>query len=99
MFDSGSLLYARAGAVKTRFNTAWIKGGNRQNDIERDDNVWGNRIGVGAEVPLTETSSIRFDYTYTNYDSYDFTTSHGSPDTMEFDNEETLFRMGLSVSF
>ena len=99
ILDSGSLLYARAGAVKTRFNTTWIKGGNRQNDIERDDNVWGNRIGVGAEVPLTANTSIRFDYTYTDYHSYDFTTSHGSPDAMEFDNEETLFRMGLSVYF
>lgn len=98
LLDNGTLIYARAGAVKTRFNTVWVKGGNRDNDVERDDHIWGNRLGLGAEVPLTSDVSIRFDYTHTNYDSYDFTTSHAQADTMEFDNEETLFRVGLSVS-
>lgn len=98
LLDNGALIYVRAGAVKTRFNTVWIKGGNQENDIERDDNIWGNRLGLGAEVPLSTNISLRFDYTHTNYNNYDFTSSHSRPDTMEFDNEETLFRVGLSIS-
>jgi len=99
ILDSGTLLYLRAGAVKTRFNTVWIKGENRENDLERDDNLWGKRVGIGAEVPLTANVSVRFDYTYTNYGNYDFVTSHDNTDSMEFNNDETMFRVGLSISF
>ena len=97
--DNGSLVYFRAGKVKSKFNTDWTKGNNSEADIERDDNVWGNRFGVGTELPLTDHVSVRFDYSYTDYESYHFTTAHGKPDTMKFDNDEALFRVGISVNF
>lgn len=98
LLDSGTLLYLRAGAVKTRFNTVWSKGENRENDIERDDNLWGKRVGIGAEVPLTSNLFVRFDYSYTDYNDYDFVTSHANTDSMEFNNDETIFRVALSTS-
>jgi outer membrane immunogenic protein len=39
------------------------------------------------------------DYSYTDYDDYGFTTAHGSPDSMRFENAETLFRLGLGARF
>ena len=99
VLDSGSMLYARLGRARTRFNTTWVKGENRLNDVDRDDTVSGTRLGVGAELPISQSVFARLDYSYTDYDSYDFTTSHGSADSMKFDNRETLFRLGLGVRF
>jgi opacity protein-like surface antigen len=96
---NGALLYARAGQVRTRFNTTWIKGANRNNDIDRDDTVTGTRYGVGAELPVTRTGFVRMDYTFTDYHSYSFVTAHGNADDMDFDNSETLFRLGLGARF
>lgn len=99
VLNNGSLLYAHVGRARTRFNTSWVKGGNRLNDVDRDDTVTGTRFGVGAELPLTRTVFARLDYSYTDYDSYDFVTSHGAADRMKFDNSESLFRLGLMVRF
>ena len=96
---NGSLLYAHVGRARTRFNTTWVKGGNRLNDVDRDDTVTGTRVGVGAELPITQAVFLRLDYSYTDYDSYEFVTSHGNVDNMQFDNSESLFRLGLLVRF
>ena len=99
VLDNGSLLYAHVGKARTRFNTTWVKGGQRLNDVDRDDTVAGTRIGVGAELPVTRTAFIRLDYSYTDYDNYQFVTSHDSADSMQFANNESLFRVGLLVRF
>lgn len=95
----GTLLYAKAGVVRTRFNSDWVKGGNRDNDIDRDDTVSGNRFAVGADIPATRSLFVRLDYAYTDYDSYGFETSHGNTDTMTFDNSTSLFRLGFGGRF
>jgi opacity protein-like surface antigen len=99
ILDNGTLLYVRAGGVDTRFNTDWDRGGNSDNHVDRDDTKSGTRLGLGAEIPLNKRSFARLDYTYTNYESYDFVTSHGAPDDMDFANTETLFRLGLGARF
>ena len=99
VLDNGSLLYARAGHARTRFNTTWVKGNDPANDVDRDDRVSGTRLGVGAELPVSRSAFARLDYSYTDYDNYDFVSSHGSSDSMKFDNSETLFRLGLGFRF
>ena len=69
------------------------------NDVDRDDTVVGTRFGVGAELPVTRSAFIRLDYSYTDYDNYQFVTSHDSADSMQFANNESLFRVGLLVRF
>lgn len=97
--QSGTLLYGRAGPVRGRFNTTWEKGNNADANIDRSYKVDGMRYGLGAEIPLSAMSFVRLDYTRTYYDSYRFTTGHGNPDQMEFENRESLFRMGLGFRF
>lgn len=102
ILDSGTLLYVKAGTVQTEVTTQWAKGNNRNFDIERDDDIHGLRIGLGAEVPLTQQSFIRLDFSHTNYDSYDFVTEHGggsNSDAMRFDTTTNLFKLGLGVRF
>lgn len=96
---SGTLLYARADRVRTRFNTTWVKGGNRNNDVDRDDRMHGTRYGVGADIPATRSLFVRLDYSHTDYDDYGFTTEHSNADTMNFDNSGSLFRLGLGARF
>lgn len=96
---NGALLYVKAGRVRTRFNTTWVKGNNRNNDVDRDDEVYGQRLGLGAEMPVSKSSFLRMEYSFTDYDSYSFVTSHANFDTMTFSNSETLFRLGLGIRF
>jgi opacity protein-like surface antigen len=99
VLENGALLYVRAGTVRTRFNTTWVKGNNVQFAVDRDDRKSGNRLGVGAELPLSRDAFVRLDYTYTNYAGYDFVTGQAAADSMEFDNTESLFRLGAGVRF
>lgn len=97
--DNGVLLYSRLGRVKTKFNTEWDKGHGVNSFVDRDDNVWGDRFGIGAEIPIAEKLSVRLDYSVTDYDTYGFVTSNSNYDSMEFDNEESLFRIGMMFGF
>lgn len=97
--DNGALLFALAGVDRARFNTDWIKGSNSDTVVERDDEVWGQRFGIGAELPLGERTVLRMDYSETDYDAYSFTTTQSQFDEMEFDNERSAFRLGLSHYF
>ncbi|WP_432695807.1 outer membrane beta-barrel protein [Marinobacterium sp. YM272] len=95
----GTLLFATLGKERARFNTDWVKGENDDNRIYRDDEVWGTRLGLGAEIPVGRKTALRIDYSETNYDDYDFTTEHSNEDTMTFDNERSRFRTGLVYYF
>ncbi|MDX1724567.1 MAG: outer membrane beta-barrel protein [Pseudomonas sp.] len=96
---NGTLLYGRAGPVRGRFNTTWAKGNNPDANIDRSYKVNGTRYGMGAEIPLSQNAFARLDYTRTYYDSYGFKSGHGAPDEMDFENRESLFRMGLGFRF
>lgn len=98
VLNSGALLYARAGQVRTRFNTIYNKG-NVNNWVDRDDTLTGNRLGLGAEVPAFRNVFVKMDYTVTDYDDYSFTTQHANADTENFDNKESLFSLGLGLRF
>jgi hypothetical protein len=96
---NGTLIYGRVGAVRTKFNTTWVKGGNASAWVDRDDKLSGTRVGVGMELPVARSTSLRFDYSYTVYDRYGFTTTQANYDVMNFDNRENQFRMGVAVHF
>ncbi|MFA5171448.1 MAG: outer membrane beta-barrel protein [Sulfuriferula sp.] len=95
---NGVLLYGRVGEVNAKFNTTWVKGGNSSAWVDRDDKIKGNRLGLGAEIPVG-AGYTRFDYTYTVYDKYSFVTTQAQPDSMTFANSESLFRLGLGYRF
>lgn len=92
VLDNGTLLYGRVGKVKTTFATHYAQGGTT---VDVDNKQSGNRIGAGLEVPATDSLSVRFDYTYTKYDDYDV--DYGAVDN--FDNSESLFRLGVLFHF
>jgi len=99
VLDNGTLLYAHAGKVRTRFNTTWAKGGDPASYVDRDDRKSGDRLGLGAELPVSRSTFVRLDYSYTDYDGYDFVTSQVDADSVKFDNDEALFRLGLGIRF
>ncbi|WP_292567188.1 outer membrane beta-barrel protein [Methylomonas sp.] len=75
------------------------KGNNSATDIDRDDRELGYRFGVGADSPLTESLFLRMEYNYTDYSPYRFTTTQASSDTVEFDNSDSMFRLGVGAHF
>lgn len=99
VLDNGTLVYGRFGIINTRFNTKYAKGNNSATDIDRDDRELGYRFGVGADSPLTESLFLRLEYNYTDYSPYRFTTTQASSDTVEFDNSDSMFRVGVGAHF
>lgn len=93
--DSGTLLYVHYGWVRSKFHTTYIKGSNPDYWISRDEKSIGARYGLGVDVPLSRALFMRLDYSYTNYDPYQFTTAQSYPDTVRFDNNEALVKLGL----
>jgi hypothetical protein len=101
ILPNGSMLYARTGPVKTRFST-YYKRGSGSAPIDQDDTLDGNRVGIGAELPINKNAFWRVDYSMTDYDGYTFTTLQGNPanrDVVTMDNQENLFTLGLGFRF
>lgn len=95
---NGALLYARAGGVRTKFNTLYERGNSGL--VDREDTLNGSRIGLGAELPINKAAFWRLDYVMTDYGSAPtFNSPGGTPDTLNFTNKESLFRLGLGVRF
>lgn len=100
--ENGSLLYGRIGAVQTRFNTIYEKGAGESHWVDRSDRLNGTRISLGAEIPASRHAYVRMDYSFTTYGSYGFVTTHNqgsNPDDMDFENTESLARLGLGFRF
>ena len=97
--QSGTLLYVSGSRVRARFLTTYAKGGNATNDLDRDDKIYGYRVGVGADIPTSRSVFIRTSYSFTDYEAYRFVTEHNNLDDMTFDNSESLFRIGMGVRF
>ena len=97
--NNGTLVFALAGVDRARFNTDWLKGENSNTAVARDDEVWGKRFGLGAEIPMGQRTVLRLDYSESDYDAYSFVTTQGQPDEMTFDNDRAQFRIGMSYFF
>lgn len=98
-FQDGTLVYVRRGKIQTKFDTEYVKGNNPDNWVDRQDKIDGDRVALGAEMPLLAHLFLRMEYSHTDYDSYGFTTAHSQTDEVAFDNAETLFRLGLGLRF
>jgi hypothetical protein len=89
-----SLLYVRAGMVRTDFDTRFEAGNER---LAADMTLDGARYGIGLEVMAQKRVSLRFDYTRSDYDDY----------VLVFENEvterheagESIFRIGVAYRF
>lgn len=98
VLPSGTLLYARLGQVRTRFTTIHEKG-NSNNWVDRDDRLSGDLWAVGAEMPVYRNLFVKMDYSQTDYDDFEFVTSHGNPDTSRYNHRESLFSVGIGLRF
>ncbi|WP_161958677.1 outer membrane beta-barrel protein [Ferruginivarius sediminum] len=90
LLNPRGLVYTRVGLVRTQFDTFYDDG--RGNVVDFEETQTGIRFGAGVEVSLSERVFWRADWTYTAYDDYDVDYTRGV-DT--FDNDESLFRIGL----
>lgn len=95
----GALLYLRAGRVRGRFHTTYIKGQNAAAWVDRNDTRTGSRFGLGMEAPLTKAAFIRLDYTVTHFGAIAFTTAQARADQLHFANWQYLMRIGIGVRF
>ena len=55
-FDAASGSVHGLPKVRTRFNTTWVRGSDPLNYVDRDDRRSGDRLGVGAELPVSRSA-------------------------------------------
>jgi opacity protein-like surface antigen len=87
------LVYARAGVVNGVFRTDYEEGASK---ISQEDSLAGWQFGAGVEVPLSDDLHVRFDYTHSEFESYEVDYGNGID---SFDPEENLFRVGMTKRF
>lgn len=99
---NGSMFYGRVGRVETKFNSIYERGAadGSPKYIDQDNVLQGVRVGLGTEIPFNKSLFVRMDYSYTNYESYSFTTGHATaPDFVTYNNDESMFRLGFGYHF
>ena len=94
--ESNTLIYARAGLVRTRFGTDYATSGSSATSQE---DKTGIRVGGGVEMPVRKNVQMRLDYTWTDYGSYNLKYSNSPTGTDSFKNAESLFRVGFAYKF
>ncbi|WP_447952819.1 outer membrane beta-barrel protein [Sphingopyxis chilensis] len=90
LIGEAALIYARVGALRTRFDIDYATSGLA---VRSRETRTGVRYGGGIEVGLGPRARLRLDYTITDYASYDVEYGRNAD---HFDHSETLFRVGLS---
>lgn len=93
VLPGGALAYGRAGVMHSKFETNFQTGGG---SFEEDDMLLGLRLGLGLEVPISESVFARMEYSYTDYEDNSLTTGGG---TEHFENSESLFRAAVGFRF
>lgn len=88
--SNSGLLYGRIGVVRTKFDTQF----STSNVSVREKN-WktGIRFGGGLELGISSITRLRFDYTHTDYGSFNI---EADQSVDRFDNSENLFRIALA---
>lgn len=93
LINESTLVYGRAGGVRSRFTTDYKRGSNH---VVQEDWLNGQRYGGGVELATSERGFLRLDYSYTEYDDYsvDYVTGVDS-----FDNSEAVVRFGVGLRY
>lgn len=87
-------VYARLGYQRTKFEATYA-GPNFDSEID-SDTFGGFRYGVGMETAIGAQTALRLDWSQTRYSSESFDKQWG---TRTFDPTESLFQVGVVVSF
>lgn len=95
----GAVIYVRGDRVRGRFNTKYVKGGNADAWIDREDTIDGVRYGFGVATPLGEATFLRFEFATTRYAGMSFTTTQSQADDVALVHHQHLFRIGLGMRF
>ena len=93
VLDGGALVYGRIGGVATHFRNDFQTTGTTL-----ASSYWRGavRYGAGLEVPLAQSSRLRFDYSFTDYGTLTLATGAG-PET--YDTRKSSFSVGFLKSF
>jgi outer membrane autotransporter protein len=68
MLTNDSMVYARVGVVKTKFN---VKADvSSLGDESSNETVTGGQLGLGLQTKVTQKVDLRGEYVYTGYNSF-----------------------------
>ncbi|WP_035231427.1 outer membrane beta-barrel protein [Alcanivorax nanhaiticus] len=87
-------LYGRFGAQRTDFDLD----DGISNDSVEDETPWGLRVGIGAELPLNESVSLRADWSRTMYDEI-VSEDPFSGREFTYEPEQSAFQLGVTAHF
>lgn len=91
--DAGAMIYGRAGIAVSRMQIDFANPGIT---LSQTDWKAGWRVGGGIEVPVSDMTSMRFDYSYTDFGTLSLVTP---PGTETYDTSQSQFRIGYLRKF
>ena len=93
VLESGPMLYAGAGAVRTTFaNTMSNVDGSFANEFTKN----GTRLAVGTDIPAGDNFFLRLEYAHTAYDDYHMVSTNYDE---QYKNDESEFSIGAGWRF
>ena len=93
-----SLLYLKAGAVNTELQyncclpAVFVP-------VNQSDRVWGARFGGGVETFLGGGFALRADYSFTSFNTANFSANTLEPRRLTYDSRGSALRFGLAYHF
>jgi len=93
ILSPSALLYGRAGVVRTRFDIRYATTGT---SVRAKLTKTGFRYGTGLQVQLGSRSSMRLEYTFTEYPDFSIAYGHSAD---RFKNYENSVSMGIQFKF
>ncbi|UCH73406.1 MAG: outer membrane beta-barrel protein [Rhodospirillales bacterium] len=96
--NGSTLIYGRAGPVRTRFVTDYSHTtGGSTNSVSTKNWLTGLQYGGGVEMPASARTFVRLDYSYTDYDDgyvVDYVSGVDS-----FEQSESTVRLSLGIRY
>ncbi len=99
VLPNGTLLYGRFGTESGDFNVKYVKGNSQSTWLDYDIRRWATTYGLGAEVPLSTTTYLAFDWGRSDYEKISFVTAQGASDKVSLDNTLSSFKLGVGFRF
>lgn len=90
------LLYAKGGYTNAKYNARNVSG---TEELSRDIDTDGYRVGAGAEYAMSERSFIKIEYRYSNYGEAEIDFEGAAPDTERFDIDTDRHQVVAGIGF
>lgn len=97
-----TLAFVKMGVAGSQFKASAIPLGAGRSATTYKKTLWGYSLGAGMETLVTDSISVRADYTFNLYPTKTFSVTGApgnAPDTAKISPRDNVFRLGVAYNF